>query len=289
MINWQERLTGFYSEQELLTLKNKTVFVPGCGAIGSYAINILARTGVGNFIIADFDTYQNVNLPGQLFCNTNSIDKPKTITTDQWIKGINPHCNVAIYGKEWTQPENLKAILTQSDVAVLGFDTLSPGILMYRSAREYNLAIVDFYYSTLLSAFLTLPGEPTPEERFHYPTLEKEWHESESPEIAGNSLINLSAFVLSNIPWIMDDFPKEMIKKFLSLGKIPVLPALVSMAGTAMADAAIEHLFGRRRHINYKGFFFDWRRGIHLLPKDPIENEYHYTNARINLLALFNK
>jgi tRNA A37 threonylcarbamoyladenosine dehydratase len=73
MSNWLERLSGFYSEEELTILRSKTVFVPGCGAIGSYVLNILARTGVGNFIISDFDRYNTINLPGQLFCNSNSM------------------------------------------------------------------------------------------------------------------------------------------------------------------------------------------------------------------------
>ena len=42
-------------------LANSTVMVVGCGAVGSFVIEALARTGVGNLILIDFDNVEESN------------------------------------------------------------------------------------------------------------------------------------------------------------------------------------------------------------------------------------
>ncbi len=287
MDQWQQRIEGFLSKSQIDLLKEKTVFVPGCGAIGSYALNILARTGVGNLIIADFDHYQPQNIPGQLFCNLESVNSRKAETAKQWVESINPDCKVTVYDETWTERNSLNSILEASDVLLLGFDTLSPGILLYREAVKYKLPIVDFYYGPLLSTFVTFPGDPTPEQRFKYPTRQKEWYQADDREIASESLLRLSAFVLSNCPWVMDELDHAAIQRFLELGKISVLPSLVAIAGTSMADSAIEVLLGKPMHHDYKGYFYDWRKGRNVLPMDPHEIPEIYEIACDKIASAF--
>ena len=43
-------------------LKRSTVMVVGCGAVGSFAIEALARTGVGHMIVVDFDVVEESNI-----------------------------------------------------------------------------------------------------------------------------------------------------------------------------------------------------------------------------------
>ncbi|MBQ7127557.1 MAG: ThiF family adenylyltransferase, partial [Alphaproteobacteria bacterium] len=42
-------------EENLEKLQHATVMVVGCGAVGSFAIEALARSGIGHIILVDFD------------------------------------------------------------------------------------------------------------------------------------------------------------------------------------------------------------------------------------------
>lgn len=271
MNQWQQRLNGFFTREELLSLKEKCVFVPGCGAIGSYALNILARTGVGKLILADFDSYGVENLPGQLFCNSQTLNKSKAESAKEYVQSVNPEIDVELYNKDWMEEHQRASILKRSDLIIFGFDTLAPGILLYREARKLYIPIIDFYYGTSISAFITFPGDPTPEERFFYPTKSLSWNQTESMDIAKESLFKLTSFVLMNCPWILEEISEDMITNFLNLGKIPVLPSLVAMAGSLMADQAINVLLGKKV-IDYKGLFFDWSSIHAFRPIDPADN-----------------
>ena len=58
-------------------LKKSTVMVVGCGAVGSFAIEALARSGVGHLVVVDFDTVEESNINRQLFALTSTVGRPK--------------------------------------------------------------------------------------------------------------------------------------------------------------------------------------------------------------------
>ena len=61
-----EGLDGIGSEG-MEALRNGSVLVVGCGALGSMCAMYLAASGVGRIGIADFDTIDISNLQRQLF------------------------------------------------------------------------------------------------------------------------------------------------------------------------------------------------------------------------------
>jgi molybdopterin/thiamine biosynthesis adenylyltransferase len=286
MSAWQSRLLGFFTSDDLERLSECTIFVPGCGAIGSAVLQVLARTGVGRFIIADFDEYAEENLPGQLFCDRRVLGHPKVEVVGKGIRLINPKADVELFGRRWSEPATLDSILRRTNVAVLGLDTLGAGVFVYREARRYKVPVVDFYYSTALSVFVTRPGDPTPEERFDYPTRAQPWTNADSPELAGESLLRLTAFVLMNCPWLTENMLPSVLREFLMLGKIPVLPSLVVMAGAIMAEQALSVMLDRPAEADYRGWFFDWRTQRALAPLDPTDSLalYGQTLARLREL-----
>ena len=49
------RLARLFSEKDIQTLKNASIAIFGLGGVGSYALEALARSGVGNFYLVDGD------------------------------------------------------------------------------------------------------------------------------------------------------------------------------------------------------------------------------------------
>jgi sulfur carrier protein ThiS adenylyltransferase len=74
-------------------LKDKTIGIAGCGGLGSNCAVALARVGLGNITIADFDKIEESNLNRQYFF-FNQIGMPKAIALKENIFRINPNTNV---------------------------------------------------------------------------------------------------------------------------------------------------------------------------------------------------
>ncbi len=88
------RTTLLLGEKGIENLKKSTVLVAGCGAVGGFALEALARAGVGHLIVVDFDTFDETNLNRQLFATTNTIGKLKTNSVAERLILINPEIKI---------------------------------------------------------------------------------------------------------------------------------------------------------------------------------------------------
>ncbi len=71
------RIRLLLGDAAVTRLQNATVMVVGCGAVGSFAIEALARSGVGRLILVDFDRVEESNINRQLFALTSTVGAPK--------------------------------------------------------------------------------------------------------------------------------------------------------------------------------------------------------------------
>ena len=53
-------------DEAMEKLARSTVMVVGCGAVGGFAIEALARSGVGKLILVDFDVVKESNINRQI-------------------------------------------------------------------------------------------------------------------------------------------------------------------------------------------------------------------------------
>ena len=91
------RATLLYGENAIRTLENATVLVAGCGGVGGFAIEALARSGVGTLILIDKDVVEPTNLNRQLCALTTTVDQAKTEIFKERIAQIRPETNVILY------------------------------------------------------------------------------------------------------------------------------------------------------------------------------------------------
>ena len=89
-MNRLHRITLLLGNDAVNKLQNSTVMVVGCGAVGSFAIESLARSGVGHLILIDFDKVEESNINRQLFALDSSIGKTKVDVAKARIHDINP-------------------------------------------------------------------------------------------------------------------------------------------------------------------------------------------------------
>ena len=71
-------------------LKSSTVAVFGIGGVGSFAVEALARAGIGHLVLIDHDIVDVTNINRQLHATTKTIGKSKTELMKERIMYINP-------------------------------------------------------------------------------------------------------------------------------------------------------------------------------------------------------
>ena len=92
--NKDVRTSLLIGEDGVNNLKNATVLVAGCGAVGGFALESLARAGVGHLIIVDFDVFDETNINRQLFATTKTLGQLKTTAVHERLLTINPKIKI---------------------------------------------------------------------------------------------------------------------------------------------------------------------------------------------------
>lgn len=75
-------------------LKNKTILVLGLGGVGGYVTESLARCGIGNLILVDYDKVDITNINRQIIATYDTVGKLKTECFKERINSINKDCRV---------------------------------------------------------------------------------------------------------------------------------------------------------------------------------------------------
>lgn len=92
-----ERSALLYGQQGVDRLKDACVVVAGCGGVGSFAIEALARSGVGKLILIDKDTVEPTNINRQLCALATTVGQAKTEIFKNRIAEIDPETEVVAY------------------------------------------------------------------------------------------------------------------------------------------------------------------------------------------------
>lgn len=85
---------GYISWWQQEVVRNATVMVIGAGALGNEVIKNLALMGIGNILIADFDTIEDSNLSRSVLFRADDRGRRKVDAAAEAAKAINPDVKV---------------------------------------------------------------------------------------------------------------------------------------------------------------------------------------------------
>jgi len=126
--------------ESLIRLQNTAVAIAGLGGVGSYAVEALARAGIGKFILIDFDTVGPTNLNRQIIALHSTLGLPKVEVMRSRIMDINPQAQVLCH-QEFLDQENRGQLLVGADYIVDAIDSLGPKIglleFLVREGRRF--------------------------------------------------------------------------------------------------------------------------------------------------------
>ncbi len=128
-----ERYTKQKQQQQILYHGN--VAVAGLGGLGSHVAIALARMGVGNIHIIDYDIVDITNLNRQQYF-LNHIGMYKTEALRQQILNINPYINIDTDCIKVTE-QNIKQLFCNNDIICEAFDNVESKAMLVNGILEY--------------------------------------------------------------------------------------------------------------------------------------------------------
>ena len=142
-------MEGKFSRTEMLIgndgmekLANAKVAVFGIGGVGSFVCEGLARSGVGNFVLVDFDKIDESNINRQLIATTKTIGKYKVDLMKERILDINPDANVETYKEFYMDDCELDIITKDLSYAVDCVDTIMAKIAIICACDEIGVPVM---------------------------------------------------------------------------------------------------------------------------------------------------
>lgn len=118
-----------------------TVVVAGLGGVGSWAAEALARTGIGQLVLVDFDHIAESNTNRQLHALEGAYGKAKVEAMAERIQLINPEINLIVHD-EFLEPENLDRIIPETAFVLDATDSVQTKIALAVWANKNERALV---------------------------------------------------------------------------------------------------------------------------------------------------
>lgn len=138
-MNRLHRITLLIGKENVQKLQQSTVMVVGCGAVGSFAIEALARSGVGHIVLIDFDVSEESNINRQLFALGSTIGQSKVEIARARIHDINP--DIIVDAINVFFDENTK-IDIKPDFVIDAIDSVQSKIALYKWCQANSVPFI---------------------------------------------------------------------------------------------------------------------------------------------------
>ena len=147
------------SEAECALLRGKTVAVIGCGGLGGYLIEFLARIGIGHIRCVDGDVFEESNLNRQLLSTVPLLGNSKAQAAAARVREINPDVQVQAY-PVFLEESNARELIAGCDAVLDALDNIPARKLLANAcAAEQIPYIYGAIAGWVAQAAVCLPGD----------------------------------------------------------------------------------------------------------------------------------
>jgi tRNA A37 threonylcarbamoyladenosine dehydratase len=135
------RTEYLYGQDRVADFANARVAVIGLGGVGSFAVEALARSGIGFLRLVDFDRIRASNLNRQLGALNSTLGRFKAEVARERVLEINPSAKVEIF-TDFCGMESRTAWLHDIDFLVDAIDSLGPKAGLLGEALTLDVPII---------------------------------------------------------------------------------------------------------------------------------------------------
>ncbi len=147
------------TEDECLSLRSKRILVVGCGGLGGYIIEMLARIGVGTIRAVDGDCFEATNLNRQLLSKPELIGVSKAESAAARISQVNPDV-AAEYYCAFFDERNGEKLISGCDIVMDALDNVESRRVLANYCEKIGVPMVFGAISGWVAqAALSLPGD----------------------------------------------------------------------------------------------------------------------------------
>ena len=129
-------------EEALLRLAQCRVAVFGVGGVGGYAVEALARSGVGALELIDSDRVALTNLNRQIIALQSTVGQYKVDAAEQRVRDINPACRVKVWRMFYLPETQHLFDFSQYDYIVDAIDTVAGKLALAQNAQAAGTPII---------------------------------------------------------------------------------------------------------------------------------------------------
>lgn len=122
-------------------LEKSSVAVIGTGGVGGHTVMALARAGVENLRLVDFDKVAPSNANRQVVANEKTIGRAKVEVLKEMILLVNPSANIEIF-EERLEKGNISKLTEGCDIVVDAIDSVADKIELICYCKENNIPII---------------------------------------------------------------------------------------------------------------------------------------------------
>ena len=119
-----QRTAALIGTADMARVRQASVMVIGCGAVGGYALEMVARLGFGTIWAVDFDRFEASNINRQILATVATLGQKKCEAARERALAINPDADVRAVDRR-IEADKLDFILEETDtLSAKGINTI---------------------------------------------------------------------------------------------------------------------------------------------------------------------
>jgi tRNA A37 threonylcarbamoyladenosine dehydratase len=145
-IDFDRRFGGvarLYGVAALERFKNAHVCIVGVGGVGSWVVEALARSAIGQLTLIDLDNVAESNINRQIQATSETLGKAKVSALAERIAQINPYCKVSEV-EDFVTPENLDEMIGvhHFDYVIDAIDSVKAKTALIAYCRQHAIPLI---------------------------------------------------------------------------------------------------------------------------------------------------
>lgn len=136
-------IARLYGERALEAFRAAHVCVIGVGGVGSWVVEALARSAIGQLTLIDLDNVAESNINRQIQALSSTVGLPKIEALQRRVAEINPFCEVNLV-EDFIDPDNLDTMIgvDRYDYVIDAIDSVKPKAALIAYCSEHGIPLV---------------------------------------------------------------------------------------------------------------------------------------------------
>ena len=137
-----KRTESLIGKEKLDLLKNASIVIFGVGGVGGFAAETIARAGIGNIGLVDYDTIHISNINRQIHALDETVGESKVSVMKKRIESINPRVKVFVFPMMADESNIYEILQAKPDYVIDAIDMVTSKLALIEFCVKNSIPIV---------------------------------------------------------------------------------------------------------------------------------------------------